>query len=138
TGRMWRESVQPKAKARVKAAARGLPADVKALRFRVSMIVFRTTAVWSIVFQWTTFALPKVFDERLGGISVSATALGGLAFFVFALGSMGQLVVGHYLDKLGPRTVFIAASSVQVVFFAMMPGLSNWAALACSMVFMLA
>ena len=28
--------------------------------------------------------------------------------------------------------------SVQVVFFAMMPGLANWAALACAMVFMLA
>ncbi len=135
---MWHEIVEPKAKAKAKVAAPPLAADVKAMLFRVSMIVFLTTAVSSIVFQSTTFALPKVFDERLGGISVSATALGGLAFFVFALGSMGQLVVGHYLDKLGPRTVFIAASSVQVVFFAMMPGLSNWAALACSMVFMLA
>jgi len=138
TGLMWREIVQPKAKAKVKAAARVLPADVKALLFRVSMIVFLTTAVSSIVFQSTTFALPKVFDERLGGISVSATALGGLAFFVFALGSMGQLVVGHFLDRLGPRTVFIAAASMQVVFFAIMPGLSNWAALACAMAFMLA
>jgi MFS family permease len=135
---MWHEIVEPKAKAKVKVAAPPLAADVKAMLFRVSMIVFLTTAVSSIVFQSTTFALPKVFDERLGGISVSATALGGLAFFVFALGSMGQLVVGHYLDKLGPRTVFIACSSVQVVFFAMMPGLANWAALACSMVFMLA
>ena len=138
TGLMWREIVQPKAKPKVKAAARVLPADVKALLFRVSMIVFLTTAVSSIVFQSTTFALPKVFDERLGGISVSATALGGLAFFVFALGSMGQLVVGHFLDRLGPRTVFIAAASMQVVFFAIMPGLSNWAALACAMAFMLA
>ena len=115
-----------------------LAADVKAMLLRVSMIVFLTTAVSSIVFQSTTFALPKVFDERLGGISVSATALGGLAFFVFALGSMGQLVVGHFLDRLGPRTVFIAAAAVQVVFFALMPGLSDWAALLCAMVFMLA
>jgi MFS family permease len=138
TALMWREIVEPKAKAKAKVAAPALAADVKAMLFRVSMIVFLTTAVSSIVFQSTTFALPKVFDERLGGISVSATALGGLAFFVFALGSMGQLVVGHYLDKLGPRTVFIAAASMQVVFFAMMPGLSNWAALLCAMAFMLA
>jgi hypothetical protein len=34
--------------------------------------------------------------------------------------------------------VFIAASSMQVLFFAMMPGLSNWAALLCAMAFMLA
>jgi MFS family permease len=115
-----------------------LPESIKALLMRVSMIVFLTTAVSSIVFQSTTFALPKVFDERLGDLAVSATAVGQLAFVVFALASLGQLVVGHYLDKLGPRTVFIAAASAQVVFFALMPGLLGWPALLCAMAFMLA
>ena len=115
---MWPEIVQPRAKRGGKAAARALPADVKALLLRVSMIVFLTTAVSSIVFQSTTFALPKVFDERLGGIAVSATALGQLAFLVFALASIGQLIVGHFLDRLGPRTVFAAAALAQMVFFA--------------------
>jgi MFS family permease len=104
----------------------------------VSAIVFLTTAVSSIVFQSTTFALPKVFDERLGGIAVSATVLGQLAFLVFALASIGQLIVGHFLDRLGPRTVFMAAAGIQVVFFAAMPGLADWAALVCAMAFMLA
>ena len=135
---MWGEIVAPKARSKTSAVARDVPADVKALLLRVSMIVFLTTAVSSIIFQSTTFALPKVFDERLGGIGVSATMVGGLAFFVFALGSMGQLVVGHYLDKVGPRTVFAAAAATQVVFFAAMPGLSDWPALLCAMAFMLA
>jgi MFS family permease len=135
---MWREIARPKHKIRLKAASRELPADIKALLLRVSMIVFLTTAVSSIVFQSTTFALPKVFDERLGGISVSATTLGGLAFLVFALGSLGQLVVGHFLDRLGPRAVFATAALVQTIFFAVMPGLADWAALLCAMVFMLA
>jgi MFS family permease len=134
----WREIVAPRVKVKVKASTHTAPAQVKALLLRVSMIVFLTTAVSSVVFQSTTFALPKVFDERLSGISVSATALGGLAFLVFALGSMGQLVVGHLLDRLGPRTVFIAAAAAQVVFFAIMPGLADWAALACATAFMLA
>ena len=135
---MWPEIVQPRAKVKAKSAARTMPADVKALLLRVSLIVFVTAAVSSVVFQSTTFALPKVFDERLGGIGVSATALGGLAFLVFALGSMGQLVVGHFLDRVGPRTVFAVAALAQVVFFGMMPGLSDWAALLCAMAFMLA
>jgi MFS family permease len=135
---MWPELMRPKPRVKAAAAARVLPADVKALLVRVSAIVFLTTAVSSIVFQSTTFALPKVFDERLGGISVSATAIGGLAFLVFTLGSMGQLVVGHYLDRLGPRTVFIAAATIQLVFFLLMPGLADWAALLCAMAFMLA
>src|SRR5262247_3984998 len=138
TALTWREIITPPTKTMVSATPRDMPTAMKALLMRVSAIVFLTTAVSSIVFQSTTFALPKVFDERLSGISVSPTALGGLAFLVFALGSMGQLVVGHCLDRLGPRTVFIAAAAAQVVFFAIMPGLADWTALACAMAFMLA
>jgi MFS family permease len=138
----WPEIVAETTRARtptaIKAPAAAHSADVKAMLLRISMIVFLTTAVSSIVFQSTTFALPKVFDERLGGIATSATALGQLAFLVFALASIGQLIVGHFLDKLGPRIVFMTAASVQLVFFSLMPGLSDWAALACAMVFMLA
>ena len=104
---MWPEITAPRPPARAKAAARVLPADFKALLLRVSAIVFLTTAVSSVVFQSTTFALPKVFAERLGGIAVSATAVGQLAFVVFALASIGQLIVGRLLDRVGPRTVFI-------------------------------
>jgi MFS family permease len=135
---MWPEIVAPKARKKAAGAARVLPADLKALLFRVSAIVFLTTAVSSIVFQSTTFALPKVFDERLQGIAVSATTLGQLAFLVFAIASVGQLIVGHFLDRVGPRTVFVAAAATQVVFFLLMPGLADWAALVCALAFMLA
>ncbi len=135
---MWPEIVRPKVRKRAATAAKALPADIKALLFRVSAIVFLTTAVSSIVFQSTTFALPKVFDERLQGIAVSATTLGQLAFLVFAMASAGQLVVGHFLDRVGPRTVFVAAAAIQVVFFLLMPGLVDWAALLCALAFMLA
>lgn len=135
---MWGEITTPRAPARAKGPAKTMAPEVKAMLVRVSAIVFLTTAVSSIVFQSTTFALPKVFDERLGGLAVSATALGQLAFLVFALASIGQLIVGHFLDRLGPRTVFMTAAAVQLVFFAAMPGLADWAALFCAMVFMLA
>ncbi|MGL1475044.1 hypothetical protein ACSTIT_23635, partial [Vibrio parahaemolyticus] len=89
---------------------------------RISAIVFLTTAVSSLVFQSTTFALPKIFDERLQGIATDltqwlsasgvtaargdiATMVGAFAFVVFAVASMAQLVVGSLLDKYGPRTV---------------------------------
>jgi MFS family permease len=135
---VWPEIVRPRARTPAKAAVKALAPDLKALLVRVSAIVFLTTAVSSIVFQSTTFALPKVFDERLGGLAVSATTLGQLAFLVFALASVGQLIVGHFLDRLGPRTVFMTAAGAQVVFFAAMPGLADWAALVCATAFMLA
>jgi MFS family permease len=138
TALMWPEIVRPKERKRAAGPARVLPADIKALLLRVSAIVFLTTAVSSIIFQSTTFALPKVFDERLQGIALSATTLGQLAFVVFAVASLGQLVVGHFLDRVGPRTVFIATAAIEVTFFLLMPGLIDWAALVCALAFMLA
>jgi MFS family permease len=121
-------------------------ADYKALLLRISVIVFLTTAISSLVFQSTTFALPKIFDERLQGFareatqwlnatglsrgSNLATVLGALTFVVFACASMAQLVVGMLLDRVGPRAVFLTASTLQVIFFAAMPGLHDgWALL---------
>jgi MFS family permease len=135
-------------------AASGLLAgDYKAMLFRVSAIVFATTAISSIVFQSTTFALPKIFDERLQetGIVLAqwlhaagvpgkadvATVIGSLAFIVFAVASMAQLVVGSLLDRLGPRPVFMTVAAMQLVFFAAMPSVQNWGALAVALGFML-
>lgn len=114
-----------------------MSAEAKAALIRLTAIVFFTTAVSSLVFQSTTFALPKVFDERLQGIAGSATMVGWLAFLVFAVASMAQLVVGRLLDILGPRSVFMGAATLQLVFFAAMPGFSDWPALAIALGFML-
>jgi len=134
-------------------AAPALAADHKALLIRVSVIVFATTAISSIIFQSTTFALPKIFDERLQGVAhvVSdwarvaglpmradvATVVGMFAFVVFAVASMAQLVVGKMLDRYGPRPVFLTVAAIQLVFFGIMPGLQDTIALAVAFGFML-
>ena len=109
----------------------------RAMLIRVTGIIFFTTAVAGIVFQGSTFALPKVFEERLGGIASTATMLGWLTFIVFAVASFSQLLVGKMLDTHGPRKVFIGVACVQVVFFTLMPGLVDLGALAVSVGFML-
>jgi len=137
---------------RAQAAAAAPDPERRALVMRVSAIVFLTTAVSSIIFQSTTFALPKIFDERLQGLAARladwadgaaagqgdvATMIGSMAFLVFAVASMAQLVVGALLDRFGPRRVFLGAAAIQIVFFAAMPGLSDSLALAASVGFML-
>nr|PZN84158.1 MAG: MFS transporter [Pseudomonadota bacterium] len=125
------------ARGKSNAASAPLPPDLKSLLIKLSAIIFFTTAVSGIVFQSTTFALPKVFDERLTGIAGSATLIGWLAFLVFAVASIAQVIVGRLLDKLGPRTVFLGAALIQMVFFSLMPGLVDWAALIVAVAFML-
>ncbi len=129
-----------------------LSLSTRRLLIRVSSIVFLTTAVSSVIFQSTTFALPKMLDESVGGLALDlagwvsaaedgkgevATVIGLLAFIVFAVASVAQLVVGRMLDRYGPRRVFMVVASMQILFFAMMPGLKDAAALAVALGFML-
>jgi len=125
----------------------------RSLLIRVSAIVFLTTAVSSIIFQSTTFALPKIFDERLQGLASqlsawtqtlgetgqddTATMVGSLAFIVFGAASIAQLIVGSMLDRFGPRLVFMSVAVMQLVFFSLMPGLTDGMALAVAFGFML-
>lgn len=111
--------------------------DLRAMLIRITVIIFFTTAVSSIIFQSTTFALPKVFEERLGGIASTATMVGWLAFIVFGVASFAQIVVGKMLDAYGPRKVFAVVALLQIVFFALMPGLRDLIALAVALGFML-
>ncbi len=135
------------------AAGEHISPDYKALLMRVSIIVVVTTAVSSIIFQSTTFALPKIFAERLQELAASfsawlsaylpiaatgtATMIGAFAFLVFATASMAQLIVGASLDRFGPRAVFLTLAGMQILFFALMPGLTNGLALAAALGFML-
>ncbi|MFM9940923.1 MAG: MFS transporter [Hyphomicrobiaceae bacterium] len=134
---------KPKATGATSSATAGLSPAAKSALLRLTAIVFFTTAVSSLVFQSTTFALPKVFAERLQGITGlegtvgAATTVGWLAFVVFAIASVAQLIVGTMLDKYGPRLVFMAVAAIQVVFFWIMPGLTDWWALAIALGFML-
>jgi MFS family permease len=125
----------------------------RSLLIRVSAIVFLTTAVSSIIFQSTTFALPKIFDERMHGLATDlsawfggiagtgegdvATVIGSLAFIIFAVASIAQLVVGSTLDRFGPRRVFMTVAVIQIVFFSVMPGLTDAVALAVALGFMI-
>ena len=105
---------------------------------KIFAVIFFSTAVGGLIFQSTTFSLPKIFDERLGELAVTATSVGGFAFAVFALASIGQLIVGYLLDRISLKLVFLVVAGIQVVFFTLMVGATGSVALAVSAVFMLA
>ena len=104
---------------------------------RVLSIIVFTTAIGGLIFQSTTFALPKIFDERLTEIAASATAVGGYAFLVFAVAALAQLVVGYLVDRHSVRTVFGFVACLQAVFFAIMYQLTGVPALIVAIAFML-
>ena len=129
-------------------AAAGKPVDYGPL-WRVLICVYMTAVLGSIVFQSTTVALPEIFEERLVGLAdtaanalsalklESASVIGGLAFLVFAVASLAQLVTGHMLDRWGARPTLALVTIIQIGAFLMMPGLEGLAAFAVALGVML-
>jgi MFS family permease len=103
---------------------------------RVFAIIFFTTAMGGLIFQSTTFALPKIFAERLVDVASSATMVGWYAFLVFSLAAMAQLVIGYLVDHHSLRLVFATVALLQAAFFFLMTHLQGIAALLVSIAFM--
>lgn len=104
---------------------------------RIFAVIFITSAVGGIIFQSTTFSLPKVLDERLADLAGTATLVGLYAFLVFSIAAFAQLVVGHLVDNYSVRTVFAWVAILQALFFAIMIQLTGMAALIVAIAFML-
>jgi len=109
----------------------------RALLIKVFAIIFFTAAVGSFIFQSTTFALPKIFDERLAGFATSGEAVGWWSFIVLACASVAQIVVGWLVDNHSVRVVFAAVAGLQAALFFAMLNLSGGAALLVAVAFML-
>lgn len=109
----------------------------RAILARVFAIIFISTAIGGLIFQSTTFSLPKIFDERLGDIAGSATLIGWYTFLVFAVAAFAQLVVGYLVDRHSIRIIFAFVAALQAVFFIVMQQMAGVWALYIAIAFML-
>jgi MFS family permease len=113
-----------------------IPAISRQAFQRIFAIILVTTAIGGLVFQSTTFALPKIFEERLANFAGTATMVGWYAFLVFSLAAFAQLVIGYLVDHHSIRTVFATVALSQAVLFFLMTHLEGLAALLVAFAFM--
>ncbi len=135
TGRGARSTFRDGAGTAPRTAA-GASSIGRATFVRVLAVIIFTTGVGGLIYQSTTFALPKILDERLTELAGSATAVGSYAALVFAFGALAQLVVGYLVDRHSLRLVFASIAGLQAVFFALMIQLTGAAALILAAAFM--
>jgi len=101
---------------RHKAAGRSSVADVRlAVWMMIAVFGFFVLVgvTAGLVFNTVTIALPKIIDERIGGISL--VMVGGLATLVFLTGAVAQFTVGRVLEKYPPHLVFAVVAFLQFV-----------------------
>jgi MFS family permease len=73
-----------------------------------------TVIASSIAFNAITVALPKLFQERLSGLTTNTATLGSITFFVYLSGALAQYIIGNLLDKHSLKNVFLPLAIVIV------------------------
>jgi MFS family permease len=81
---------------------------------RVFAILVVATICGGVIFNSTTIAMPKVFDERLTALTNTTLGIGVLVSLVYAFAALAQLVVGHFLDRGTIKQVFVPVVALQV------------------------
>jgi MFS family permease len=85
----------------------------RGLLVRVFAVLTVTTLFGGVIFNSTTIAMPKIFDERLGALVSTTLGIGILVSMVYAFAAMAQLVVGHYLDRGAIKPVLLSVLAFQ-------------------------
>lgn len=86
----------------------------RGVQLRVFAVVAVAALFGGLVFNGTTVALPKVFEERLAGLVGDLAGIGVAASVVFCIASVAQIWVGRFLDRWGAKPVLLALVGLQV------------------------
>ncbi len=103
---------------------------------RVFVILTVATACGGVIFNATTIAMPKVFDERLAALTHSTFGIGALVCGVYLIAAMAQLCVGWWLDRRSLKSVFVPVVALQVPLLALAGTMQNYAMLAVAVAMM--
>ena len=105
---------------------------------RIFAILLVATACGGVIFNATTIAMPKVFDERLRMLTETSLGIGVLVAIVYTLAAFSQVVVGNLIDKVEMRRLLLVITALQVPMLVAAASLDGWAMLGVALLMMLA
>jgi MFS family permease len=105
---------------------------------RIFAVLLIATAFGGVIFNSTTVAMPKVFDERLASLTQSNFGIGALVAFVYSLAALAQLAMGALIDRFELRRLMVGIALIQIPLLAIAANLEGWAMLAAALAMMLA
>ena len=115
----------------------GLHID-RATMTRIFTILLIATACGGVIFNSTTVAMPKVFDERLRELTQSSFGVGALVAIVYTMAAFAQLAMGALIDRFEMKRLMIGVALLQIPLLAIAANLQGWAMLAAALAMMLA
>jgi MFS family permease len=103
----------------------GLQID-RATMLRIFTILLVATAFGGVIFNSTTVAMPKVFDERLRALTATNFGIGALVAMVYSIAAFAQVAMGTLIDRFELRRLMIGVALAQIPLLAIAASLDGW------------
>ena len=81
---------------------------------RVFCVLLFATVFGGLIFNATTIAMPKVFDERLVALTQTTVGIGVILSVVYMLAALAQLCVGYLIDRHPLKAILVTVAAFQV------------------------
>jgi MFS family permease len=104
----------------------GLP---RAMLVHVFIVLAIAVVCGGVIFNATTVAMPKVFDEKLPALIETTFGVGVMVSLVYAFAALAQLCVGWWIDRHSIKAAFVMVVGLQVPLLLLAAGSENVAML---------
>jgi MFS family permease len=115
----------------------GLHVD-RATMTQIFVILLIATACGGVIFNSTTVAMPKIFDERLRMLTQTNVGIGALVAFVYSVAAFAQVLMGTLMSRFDMKYLMMACGLVQIPLLAAAATLDGWPMLFVALFMMMA
>src|SRR5437763_5078597 len=113
----------------------GLHLDTRTMG-QIFAILLVATAFGGVIFNATTVAMPKVFDERLRALTETNLGIGALVAVVYSIAAFAQVLMGTLMSRYEMKPLMIGVGLVQVPLLFAAASLDGWPMLAVAVLMM--
>jgi MFS family permease len=115
----------------------GLHID-RATMTKIFAILLVATACGGVIFNSTTVAMPKIFDERLRMLTETNVGIGALVAVVYSVAAFAQVVMGTLMSRYDMKHLMVGVGLVQVPLLFGAATLDGWPMLVIALLMMMA
>jgi MFS family permease len=115
----------------------GLHID-RATMTQIFVILLVATACGGIIFNSTTVAMPKIFDERLRSLTETNIGIGALVVVVYSIAAFAQVLMGVLMSRFDMKHLMIGVGLMQIPLLFAAATLDGWAMLVVALLMMMA
>jgi MFS family permease len=115
----------------------GLHLDARTMA-QIFVILLVATACGGVIFNSTTVAMPKIFDERLRELTQTNFGIGALVAVVYSIAAFAQVLMGTLMGRYDMKHLMIGVGLVQVPLLFAAATLDGWPMLVVALLMMMA